>query len=387
MAAVFLLFVFGMGGLYLRGLPSLCGDIMERRAGIEDTIRSLEDFYTTRIPARWNFIELYGAVQRVLGRRAIEDFTLIKTDYGKIVKLQKKQTTEEIEKFADNIKTVSEYTADKGISMLYVTSLLPVVDASDLPAGTEEYSHENAAVLLRELEERDVEIIDLRKSEVIEKIGKERLFYKTDHHWSMETCFLAYEHVISEANRRLGWDLDPGHIYTDLENYEVLTKENSFLGSYGVKVGRYYAGKDDFRVYIPRFKTLLEFESYDADHNMETKSAGTFEDVFLDMDIVEDEEYFNKYNTFLRSSSIETRIVNRMAENERKVLFISHSYGRPFTQYLSLCFRETRYLDPQEGRYTDNYMEYIDEYDPDLVLIMTEIEGTGIGIRVEEDTR
>ena len=47
-------------------------------------------------------------------------------------------------------------------------------------------------------------------------------------------------------NRQLQWELDKEGIYTDLVNYEEIIQENCFLGSYGVKVGKYYDGMDDF---------------------------------------------------------------------------------------------------------------------------------------------
>lgn len=40
------------------------------------------------------------------------------------------------------------------------------------------------------------------------------------------------------------------------------------------------------------------------------------------------------------------------------------------TQYLSLSFSEVRYLDPQDGRYNDNYLTYINDYKPDIVIVM-----------------
>lgn len=67
-------------------------------------------------------------------------------------------------------------------------------------------------------------------------------------------------------------------------------------------------------------------------------------------------------------------------------------YGEDFTEYnndeivrgleqadiptldLSLCFKETRYLDPQKGRFEDNYLEYIEEYTPDIVIVMYDAE-------------
>lgn len=37
---------------------------------------------------------------------------------------------------------------------------------------------------------------------------------------------------------------------------------------------------------------------------------------------------------------------------------------------MRLCLGETRYLDPQESRYNDSYIEYIREFQPDVVVIM-----------------
>lgn len=62
------------------------------------------------------------------------------------------------------------------------------------------------------------------------------------------------------------------------------------------------------------------------------------------------------------------------------VLLISHSYGRPYVQYLSLCFGEVRNLDPQEGRYNENYLQYMEEYRPDLVNIMTKFASENVNV-------
>lgn len=49
---------------------------------------------------------------------------------------------------------------------------------------------------------------------------------------------------------------------------------------------------------------------------------------------------------------------------------IGHSYGRPLVQYLGLGVQELRYLDPQDGRYNENILEYIEKYEPDIVIDM-----------------
>lgn len=377
----FLIVIFGFGSGYLRNAKTVWNILWDKRTGIDSKIQEIDKIYEEGIPKRECFIALYGAVQKGLGRRAIEEFTLIKTDYGKIQQLQERQHKEDISAFADNIKCIYDFTREKGIPIFYITSVLPVVDKTDLPVGVTEYSHENAEALQKELENRGIPLIDLRSSERIQDIEKESLFYKTDHHWSIQTCFAAYVEIIEELNRTLGWELDSSGKLTDLNNYDSYIKEDSFLGSYGVKVGEYYAGKDDFLVYYPRFETNLTFQSYE-NHTLSLEKTGDFMQALLNRELIEDKDYYNKYRAFSNGGYVENRVINHLSENNRKVLLISHSYGRPLTQYLSLCFEETRNLDPQKGQYTENYLEYIEEYEPDLVLIFTEFEGEGIEIEV-----
>lgn len=47
--------------------------------------------------------------------------------------------------------------------------------------------------------------------------------------------------------------------------------------------------------------------------------------------------------------------------------------------YLSLCFSELRHIDLQDGRFTGDVVAYIEEYNPDLVIVMTECEGAIAG--------
>ena len=47
--------------------------------------------------------------------------------------------------------------------------------------------------------------------------------------------------------------------------------------------------------------------------------------------------------------------------------------------YLALNFLEIVNLDPQIGRFSGDYLEYIDKYEPDMVLFQVEFEGEIIG--------
>ena len=53
--------------------------------------------------------------------------------------------------------------------------------------------------------------------------------------------------------------------------------------------------------------------------------------------------------------------------------------------YLSLNFSEVVNLDPQKGRYEGSYIDFIDTFEPDIVLLQVEIEGEIIGEFPEGD--
>ena len=99
---------------------------------------------------------------------------------------------ETIENCVKNIDEIIEYCAEEGIDTYYIISILPIADINALPDGVEDYSHKNAKRLLETLEMENIPIIDLRSEKMIEAIDKEKLFYKIDHHWTVESCFAAF---------------------------------------------------------------------------------------------------------------------------------------------------------------------------------------------------
>lgn len=376
---VFLVFVYGVGIIYFKEVKNIGSMLTDSEQSVTEKIDCLNNVYNDNIFEHDKWIELYGATQRILGKQQIENFTYFKTSYGKLIETSSENSLEENERYADNVDSLYNYLNKKNIPMFYMTNILPVVDANDLPQGVSDYSRSNASELYNCIKSRGIPTINLRKGTKVNNIKKQDLFYKTDHHWSMKTCFASFQDTIKAINEELNLDLDSASKYTNLKYYKEWKKENCFLGSYGVKVGKLYAGEDDFVVYLPKFETELDFQMY-QEHKLILEKTGSFEEAAVDFDILDNPNYVNKYNAFSNGGYIENRIINRMADNNLKVLLISHSYGRPLFPYLSLCFKETRNLDPQEGRYNDSYKKYINDYNPDIVLIFTELAGSYIPI-------
>ncbi len=334
--------------------------------------------FNDSFPFREKWIDLYGLVQSLCGKKQIENFTIYKTSYGKMVSVREELSDDECESRFIEIYSIMEYLENKDIPYYYITSILPIQDAEDIPKGAMEGSHYNQNRLRKQLDENDVKLIDLQNLDEIKSINKEELFYFTDHHWTLNTCFAAYQGIVDKIEKDMELGVSADEI-KNLGNYNHLCLEKSFLGSYGIKVGEFYAGKDNFEILVPKFDTDLTFRSYDANSNLIMEKRGKFYEALIDDEIVEDPDYKNKYNAFCNMGYIENHVVNNLAPNNLKCLYISHSYGRPLTMYLSLIFNQVVNLDPQEGRFNGNYLSYIDEYNPDVVIIQAEFEGMIIG--------
>lgn len=324
--------------------------------------------YFENIYGQRQFIELYGAFQRILGKREIENFTIFKNSYNRLVEPRGRRTSSDITDKVEEVGRIWSFLIENNIPFLYIESPLPINNKSELPLGAIDYSGENADNLHMQLP--DMQILQVNKRiDVPEK----EMFYKTDHHWSGDASFETYL-AVSE------WLKENNITEKTIEKseFERITV-NGFLGSYGIKAGKYYAGTEEFVYYRPLFRTKFEFEELTEKGILTGSKTGGWEDSLMDKAILEDPDYNNKYNAFLWGNPGENRITNLNDTNGKKILLISHSYGRPLAQYLALNCREVRQIDPQEGRFEGNYIQYIQEYKPDAVVFLCEFEGEIIG--------
>lgn len=324
------------------------------------------------------YIDEYGLIQRLLGKKQIETFTIFKTNYEKLVAPRNSLTTDEVQAAFQELNSLIECCRQHAIPYYYITSILPIQSLDDLPCGVYDSSFENRTRLASILHDNNICTIDLQHLAENHNIPKDLLFYKTDHHWTMFTCFAAYQDIISRISSDFSVPLNSA-ITTDPDQYSLLLRKDSFLGSYGIKVGKYYVGKDDFNVYLPNFTTNFVFQSYDKEGSLLMEKRGDFYEALLDDSIISDQSYANKYNAFCNHGYIENHIVNLNAPNNLRCLYISHSYGRPLTMYLALNFQEIVNLDPQVGRFDGNYSDYLDAFSPNVVLIQAEFEGEIVG--------
>lgn len=353
-------FLIIIGGIGVLNLETVSESINQK---IRNPEINLESKYTINFKQRMEFVNLNGLVCKGLNQKIVNG--TIKASNGKLF-----LTTDTDIKFDANSEQlliqnslkILEYAKEQGAFPLFVQRPDKYNSEVDsLPYHMSIDVDRKYSYWLDCMNNKKIKTLDLRK------INDCKNFYLTDHHWNNESSFNACNHIVLKLN-------EEGQITL---NSSVLTKKNyytwsfkkAFLGSEGIRTGKYYTGMDDFNILIPKFKTSFSYDHY-INHKKDLHKTGKFEDAFIDQSILKDKSYYNKYNSFIYGGYVESRIVNHKASNNKKVLLISDSFSRPMVQYLALHFKEMRYLDPQEGRYTDSYKEYIKKYKPDIVVLM-----------------
>lgn len=297
-----------------------------------------ENTYNNYFWNRLNFVDIQGLVSRLAGQKINND--VIKGNDGKLNlmdNLEYKFIENDEEAKVQKAVKILKHAEKKNAKVLYVQR--PWATGS-LPYGYHFELDDQYNYWCKQMQDYGFPVLDLRS------VAKDKIkFYITDHHWTIESSFYANCYIIDSLNSL--FDLKLGKIEcADINQYNRKNYENSFLGSEGIRTGKYFAGKDDFETLIPAFETNFIYEQY-KDHRLYWKAEGTYEDVFINKELLEDPNYNNKYAAYTYDGYIENRIVNYKSDNNLKVLLIADSYARPMVTYLAMNFKEIRYLDPQ----------------------------------------
>ncbi len=302
------------------------------------------------------FLNMYGLIHRIIGKNEVKNFQVFKDNEDNLY-----LDTNSSYSF-DQYLFLYNFCKENNVQFLFAQVPFKTPERiEELSGYTTSQIETDQDNILAKLNDNNIPNIDLRD------FDKCNNWYKTDHHWTVEAAFHSAIKIIEVLNSDYNMKIEISP-YSDLSQYSTHLFENSMLGSSGIKVGEWYVGKDDFILYTPNFETHFTFEKLTKDSS--EIYTGDFSESFIDFNILNDSDYYNKYNALLQGGWYENNIFNHQSKNNLKVLCISHSYGRALVPYLSMYFSETRYIDPQEGRYSSSVVEYIREYKPDIVLMM-----------------
>lgn len=332
------------------------------------TISGIENGVASNLFAKNQFINLYGLTASTFGNTFIRDadtaYNIVKDNNGD---LQFIANERDDSKAAEAIVSLNETLCAKDIPLLYVQAPLKYTEGfTEFPAAITDYSNSNTDKFKGLLEAGGVDVLDLRDAVEEDHLDKSSLFYNTDHHWRTETAFWAVGKTVETLKEGYGIDLDPEGTYTSMSSYRQRFFEQSFLGSQGRRVGKYFGGIDDFTLITPNFETNYTVTINKSDGSRVRE--GSFEEAIIDKSLLEEKDVFtNRYASYFGADYPEVVIQNHSADNDYKVLVVKDSYALPYTAFLSTMVGEVCMLDLRY--YSDMSIEqYVETHDIDAVL-------------------
>lgn len=344
---------------------------LEEEADFFDKIAKKRDIFEEQlvenIPDKKGLVNLYGGLQNIANKKVISD-----PRYGEIYKTKYHQLSHKVVRQNENaylsakkLISLAQDLKAMDIPLLYVQAPFKLAGREEqLPLNRKDYSDQNADLFLSLLKQEQVDYLDLRPLLINGSKSQNELFFNTDHHWRIETAFTATGYIEDYLNQHYGFTIDA--FYHQLENYDVQVLKNVFLGSAGRRVGKYYAGVDDFSLITPKFPTDISLTEYN--YGNEVRAEGSFYQAVIDHAYLRDLEdiSINRYASY-HGDHRELIFKNKLV-NSGKVLFIKDSFAVPVYSFMSLAVGEVRALDLR--LYKGALREYIKSYQPDIVIVL-----------------
>lgn len=310
--------------------------------------------YITNFWGKNVFINVHGGICRLLGQQEMNGVT--KLENGYLVTLMEPIEEAKIKQEIEQAAIVQEDLENSGIDYLYVMTPYTVCKYdTQLPATFPDVGNAVADKVLYEMQLQNIRCLDIREKILEAGCNHYDMMYKTDHHWNEKGGFFAYQEVINYIEKQLA--IETNSIYQDMSNYEVVTYEKWHLGSNGQRTGTLYAGIDDFRMIMPKFKTRFSRNGL----------SGDFKETFICEDALKKTDYSSRYTYDTTFNSI-GHFVNELSENDIKVVLICDSMGKAVAPYLALSINELYVLDAYSIRGV--YLEEIKQYNPDMVIFL-----------------
>lgn len=340
-----------------------------------DVINETNKIYSENVAYSDTFIDMWSKTQSVTDVQLLDD-----AEYGNIIKDEKGNlyfpaNDVDVTSLAQNTIDFSEMLSEKNIKFAYVQA--PNKDLkgyTDKIVSDYNFSNKNADEFLSILDENGVDTLDLRELIIKENLDREKLFYKTDHHWTTTTAFWAYNKLVEYLNQTYNLNIDPNNYYRDINNYNLTEIKECYLGSLGRRVGKSVSGLDDYTFIEPNFKT-----DYKIYNGVTSKTNPIFKGNFhkaivKDNILTSNDVTSNKHATYFEWDYGDLIIKNTLIDNDVKILLIKDSYSLPLAAFLSTCVSELDMVDLRDTPKVDLQKKIADgDFDVVLVLYNTEV--------------
>ncbi len=314
------------------------------------------------------FVEGYGYIQRLMQKNEFFNFNIVKDKNDNLHYSYFDYEENNVDEILKRTSTFNQFLHERGINYLHVVPTSKNSEINKFEIGTPmPLDNETIDTFLEGMDKEKIEYLDLRTLMMSNGLPDDEQFFKTDHHWTIQACFWAFTEIVERLNEEYDAGLDPDEYYTNIDNYNKVLYENSFLGSLGRKTGINYGGVDDFTLITPKYETDYTNTTMRIDGSLDN-NFGEFEGVIVNMDPFQNvyklkETNSDKYFTYLSGNWPYVSVTNNNVENDKKLLLIKDSYAVPVASFLTTTFKQVDLVDP---RYIQEPIEDIierNEYD------------------------
>ena len=380
-SVIFLVGCFVYGGLsFSKAYPALEEELKQINIADysknKENIEKIQTVINENTYKKFNLIESYGSINKLLGKKEINGFEYVidKEGYLASGNFWGNIHTIDSEPLAVRVRKLSDDMKEKGTNTL-VLGFPEKVNGenkngySGIPYNTHKYVMDEYLAYIRRYR---VPYIDFRETLEKTDLTYDEKFFKTDHHWTSRAAFESFKELINTLNEKFNMNLDADNYYRNLDNYIIENFENMMLGSSGRSAGINYSQIEDFELIYPNDNN--EYELFLKDGSKEWSHKGNFKEALLDYDgvdlIIDNKEniYTNSlYNIYLHGIKSEMRIINKTNQDAPKVLMLRDSFTDPLAAFMAPLFSEIDMLWTE--RYKGNIDEYIKKGDYDLVIV------------------
>lgn len=336
-----------------------------------DSIKArIDKCCTESINFRTKFIELNSFIKAKSGMKYIHDIN------GSVIKMENGYLTYyydnlNIKSRAKKIIELNNYVKalDNKMNFLYIQAPFKVNKYDNQLSYDVDYSNVFTDNLINELKKNNIDVWDIREEFALYSLGDDesdyyKKFYKTDHHWKVETGLDVANKLSRLLNEKYNFSIDTNLF--DMSNYEVITYKNWFLGTQGKKVSLGFVKPEDFNLVLPKFETNLTLDIPSKKIN----NSGNFKDTLINFKMLNDIDYYNisPYVAYLYNDNPLSLIYNSNIKDNKKILLIKDSFSLTMAPFLALGTQKLELIDVRY--YKDNLKSYIKESDPDIVIMM-----------------
>lgn len=372
---IFMLCLFAYTGInFASEMPTIREAIKDFDwKNISAEVSELEDVINENIYQRYAWIETFGAVEETLGMNVDNGFSYVKSTEGSLNYTSETTDASLLQKNIAAINEINDLAIKYGAEPIVLLAPDKYIDGeSEYREGIPYWDrNEELDLVCEEMVEQGISCVDTRDYlEEIWKWTQEPIFFDTDHHWRIKPGFYMAGVLMDEMDETWDGELNPDGFYSDIDNYNVYTYEDCFLGSIGRETGVIYAGLDDIDLIYPKYETYF-VHRYKSTADSEVKTVeGEFIHSILDIYNLNNTDSIyvsDKYSIYLDSVNTEDYITNNMQEEGPRVLIVRDSFMAPTAAFLASACSEMDMV--WSMRYTGDLEQLISEGNYDYVIV------------------